>query len=73
VGVDLNADDMVCDLTTLDSMIQRLGRINRLGRSVAVVDVFELPRKEGEQADAGERLAATKGALRSTAAVRRWP
>jgi transposase-like protein len=27
--------------------------------------VFELPRKEGEQADASERLAATKGVLRS--------
>lgn len=32
VGVDLDADCMVCDLTTLDSMIQRLGRLNRFGR-----------------------------------------
>ena len=31
VGVDLDADNMVCDLTTLDSMIQRLGRVNRRG------------------------------------------
>lgn len=31
VGVDLDADHLVCDLTTLDSMIQRLGRVNRLG------------------------------------------
>jgi CRISPR-associated endonuclease/helicase Cas3 len=65
VGVDLNADDMVCDLTTLDSMIQRLGRVNRLGRGAAVVDVFEPPRKEEEPSDAGDRLAATKDALRS--------
>ncbi len=31
VGVDLDADHLVCDLSTLDSMIQRLGRVNRLG------------------------------------------
>ncbi|WP_428937279.1 type I-G CRISPR-associated helicase/endonuclease Cas3g [Fontivita pretiosa] len=39
VGIDLDADHMVCDLTTLDSMIQRLGRVNRLG-----VDKDDQPR-----------------------------
>lgn len=31
VGADWDADHFVCDLTTLDSMAQRLGRVNRLG------------------------------------------
>jgi CRISPR-associated endonuclease/helicase Cas3 len=31
VGFDLNADHMVCDATTIDSLIQRLGRVNRRG------------------------------------------
>lgn len=31
VGIDIDADHMVCDMTTLDSMIQRLGRVNRRG------------------------------------------
>ncbi|MBL8205164.1 MAG: type I-U CRISPR-associated helicase/endonuclease Cas3 [Blastocatellia bacterium] len=31
VGIDLDADHIICDLTTLDSMIQRFGRVNRLG------------------------------------------
>jgi CRISPR-associated endonuclease/helicase Cas3 len=31
VGADLDADHLVCDLSTLDSMAQRLGRVNRLG------------------------------------------
>ncbi|RME37774.1 MAG: type I-U CRISPR-associated helicase/endonuclease Cas3 [Planctomycetota bacterium] len=31
VGVDLDADHMVCDLTTLEAMAQRFGRVNRLG------------------------------------------
>ena len=44
VGVDLNADHMVCDLVAYERMVQRLGRINRRGgegRS-ATVDVFAL-------------------------------
>ena len=32
VGVDLDADHLVCDLTTFDSMAQRLGRVNRRGK-----------------------------------------
>lgn len=32
VGVDISADHMVCDLSTLDSMIQRFGRVNRFGK-----------------------------------------
>lgn len=39
VGMDLHADHMIGDLTTLDSMIQRLGRVNRFGMSQAKVDV----------------------------------
>jgi CRISPR-associated endonuclease/helicase Cas3 len=31
VGFDLNADHMVCNATTVDSFIQRLGRVNRRG------------------------------------------
>ncbi len=31
VGMDLHADHSICDLSTLDSMIQRLGRVNRFG------------------------------------------
>ena len=50
VGVNLDADHLVCDLTTLDSMIQRLGRVNRLGRDgadfVARVDVCVAPAKD---------------------------
>ncbi len=31
VGVNLSADDMICDLSTYESMAQRLGRLNRFG------------------------------------------
>lgn len=31
VGVNLSADDMVCDLSTYESIAQRFGRVNRFG------------------------------------------
>ncbi len=31
VGVNISADHMVCDLSTFESMAQRLGRVNRFG------------------------------------------
>jgi len=41
VGVNLSADHMVCDLSTFDSMAQRLGRVNRFGeRHDTRVDVL---------------------------------
>lgn len=39
VGVDISADHMVCDLTTLDSMAQRFGRVNRRGEVKSEIDV----------------------------------
>jgi CRISPR-associated endonuclease/helicase Cas3 len=68
VGIDLDADHLVCDLTTLDSMIQRLGRVNRLGRGDAKIHVVELPAKRRRDEDLNlvdERLSATKDALQS--------
>ncbi len=31
VGVNISADDLICDLSTYESMAQRLGRVNRFG------------------------------------------
>lgn len=56
VGIDLDADRMICDLTTLDSMIQRIGRVNRFGRfgqasiHVIVPEDATGPRRERVQA-----------------------
>jgi CRISPR-associated endonuclease/helicase Cas3 len=40
VGFDLNADHMVCDAAPFDSMIQRLGRVNRRGYGDANIVVY---------------------------------
>ena len=53
VGVDLDADHAVMDLATLDSVIQRVGRVNRSGRVEAEVAVVHT-RKEEEIPDDGK-------------------
>ncbi len=50
VGVDLDADHMVCDLVAWERMVQRLGRVNRLGRGDAKVVVVLAPEKEATNA-----------------------
>lgn len=42
VGVDLDAEHMVCDLVAWERMVQRLGRVNRRGDGEARVVVVEL-------------------------------
>lgn len=46
VGVDLDADHMVCDLVAWERMVQRLGRVNRRGDGDAHVIVIVEPRPE---------------------------
>lgn len=43
VGVDLDADHMVCDLVAWERMVQRLGRVNRRGNGDASVVVVVEP------------------------------
>lgn len=40
VGVDLDADHMVCDLVAWERMVQRLGRVNRRGNGNAEIVVI---------------------------------
>lgn len=67
VGVNLSADHMICDLSTFDSMAQRLGRVNRFGErddaQVALVHSKELI-KGGKLADLNERRERTLELLR---------
>lgn len=37
VGVNLSADDLICDLSTYESMAQRFGRVNRFGKHTDTV------------------------------------
>ncbi len=66
VGIDLDADHLVCDLTTLDAMIQRLGRVNRRGRlgHCARVDVVGDPPAKDKPSGLEHAIATTLDLLR---------
>ena len=51
VGVDLDADHMVCDLVAWERMVQRLGRVNRRGAGRARVLVIDQGPPDGNRAD----------------------
>jgi CRISPR-associated endonuclease/helicase Cas3 len=69
VGIDLDADHMVCDLITLDALIQRLGRVNRRGgkrggkQREARVDVVATDLRE-KPSDLDRAMDATLSLLR---------
>jgi len=45
VGIDLDADHMVCDLVAYERMVQRFGRVNRRGEKQAQIKVVAIPPK----------------------------
>ena len=65
VGVDLDAEYAVADLTELDSMIQRFGRVNRRGESsVSQIDVVYSDKQLGDK-HIGSMLQATLDCLKT--------
>lgn len=61
VGIDLDADHMVCDLVPWERMVQRLGRVNRRGEGKAAIVVVHGGEPKPKKADAPtdrERLQA---------------
>ena len=59
VGVDLDADHMVCDLVAWERMVQRLGRVNRRGAGQARVLVIDKKDKDAPDCH-GETKALLK-------------
>jgi CRISPR-associated endonuclease/helicase Cas3 len=52
VGVNISADHMICDLSTFESIAQRLGRLNRFGlRDDSQVHVFHPSEKAWDEKD----------------------
>ena len=56
VGVDLDADHMVCDLVEWERMVQRLGRVNRRGKGDACIEVIAAPRAKAKDEEWQDRL-----------------
>ena len=56
VGVDLDADHMVCDLVAWERMVQRLGRVNRRGKGDACIEVIAASRAKEKDEEWMKRL-----------------
>jgi CRISPR-associated endonuclease/helicase Cas3 len=52
VGIDLDADHMVCDLVPWERMVQRFGRVNRRGESDATIVVVHGDEPKPKKPDA---------------------
>lgn len=52
VGIDLDADHMVCDLVPWERMVQRLGRVNRRGEGDATITVVHGDEPKPKKPDA---------------------
>lgn len=69
VGVDLDADHLVCDVTTLDSMIQRFGRVNRLGggdRAAEITVVWDADKQNKSAKKKPKKISALDDAVART-------
>ena len=75
VGVDLNADHMVCDLVAYERMVQRLGRVNRRGGvdRRATIDVLALRPESKDKAQNDAKEKAESDFQARLAALRRLP
>ena len=61
VGVDLDADHMVCDLVPWERMVQRLGRVNRRPASPHVARITVIPAEAAIAKDEAEHeISATR-------------
>ncbi|MCY4360685.1 MAG: type I-U CRISPR-associated helicase/endonuclease Cas3 [Gammaproteobacteria bacterium] len=57
VGVDLDADHLICDLVEWERMVQRFGRVNRRGEKNASIKIIAGPSKKGKiRENWGQRL-----------------
>ena len=63
VGVDLDADHMVCDLVPWERMVQRLGRVNRRGKGAAQVLVVDRPDAKNVDEPKKDRLIAVRNLI----------
>lgn len=61
IGIDLDVDALIGDEATIDRQIQRMGRANRRGRSIANIYLLSVPPKLPKPADSSKPSKKAKG------------
>jgi CRISPR-associated endonuclease/helicase Cas3 len=69
VGIDLDADHMICDVVAWERMVQRLGRVNRRGDGCAEITVLVEPFATDPKIDELRRKAKTDLSRKDVAAI----
>lgn len=64
VGVNISADDLICDLSTYESMAQRFGRVNRFGKVTASIIEVIHPESFNDKDDTETARSRTLDLLR---------
>lgn len=64
VGINISADDLICDLSTYDSMAQRFGRVNRFGEHGNSTITVVHPTLLGKRNRQGELVQSTMDVAR---------
>lgn len=72
VGIDLDADHLVCDPTTLDALIQRLGRVNRRGGKARTAKVDAVRLVENEEKPKEELSEFDRAIVATQALLEKW-
>jgi CRISPR-associated endonuclease/helicase Cas3 len=65
VGADFDADHIVCDLSTIDAMIQRFGRVNRRGgegREASIDVLLDIPAAKADKGGPSKNLSPIENA-----------
>lgn len=71
VGADFDADHLVCDLSTMDAMIQRIGRVNRRGgqeRKAQIDVLLDIPAVKSDKEGKPKNLRPIESARITSAA-----
>jgi len=72
VGVDIDADHMICDITTFDSLVQRIGRVNRSGKNKNSKIFVMYSDADLKKSKISERLEKTKILLKKLTENAGW-
>ncbi|MCX5689618.1 MAG: type I-U CRISPR-associated helicase/endonuclease Cas3, partial [Planctomycetota bacterium] len=72
VGADWDADHLVCDLTTIESMAQRFGRVNRLGGPERKAQIVLIQQPIDSKTPRSSQLTATLQLLQTLPKTGPW-
>jgi CRISPR-associated endonuclease/helicase Cas3 len=73
VGINISADNLICDLMPFESMAQRFGRVNRFGLGDAQIDVVCCPAVDGDESNKNAKSLLEQARIRTLLLLKKLP